>query len=116
MKQHPGFSATIMKPLLRFREYAEIAGSHHERWDGKGYPEKLAGGEVPLLARIVSIADAWDAMTGDRVYHKGLSTEVAIDILDAEKDDGQFDPELIREFIALIREKHTETQGEKREE
>jgi response regulator RpfG family c-di-GMP phosphodiesterase len=104
MRQHPEFSATIMKPLMRFREYAEIAGSHHERWDGRGYPEGLGGEEIPLLARIVAIADAWDAMTGDRVYHKGLDAEVAIGILDAEKDEGQFDPQLIREFIALVRE------------
>ena len=105
MKQHPEFSATIMKPLLRFREYADIAGSHHERWDGKGYPEGLAGEDIPLLARIVAIADAWDAMTGDRVYHKGLAVEVAVEILETEKDDGQFDPQLIVEFIDLIREK-----------
>jgi HD-GYP domain-containing protein (c-di-GMP phosphodiesterase class II) len=111
MKQHPEFSATIMKPLLRFREYAEIAGSHHERWDGTGYPEGLAGDEIPLLARIVAIADAWDAMTGDRVYHKGKSIEVAIDILDSEKDNGQFDPKLIREFVALVREKQTAARG-----
>lgn len=108
MQQHPAFSRTIMKPLVRFREYADIAGSHHERWDGKGYPQGLAGTDIPLLARIVAIADAWDAMTGDRVYHKGQSTEVAIDILDREKDDGQFDPELIREFIALVREQGME--------
>ncbi len=105
MKQHPEFSATIMKPLLRFREYAEIAGSHHERWDGKGYPDGLAGEEIPLLARVVAIADAWDAMTGDRVYHKGLPVEEAVEILDREKDNGQFDPHLVREFIALVRER-----------
>jgi HD-GYP domain-containing protein (c-di-GMP phosphodiesterase class II) len=104
MEQHPGFSRTIMKPLMRFREYAEIAGSHHERWDGSGYPEGLAGEQIPLLARIVAIADAWDAMTGDRVYRKGMSVQTAIGILDDEKDSGQFDPELIRVFVRLIRE------------
>lgn len=104
MKQHPAFSKTIMKPLVRFQEYAEIAGSHHENWDGSGYPDGIKGEDIPLLARIVAIADAWDAMTGDRVYRKGMTDQVAIDILDREKDKGQFDPKLIREFIALVRE------------
>ena len=104
MKQHPSFSRTIMKPLVRFQEYAEIAGAHHEHWDGTGYPDGLAGEEIHLLARIVAIADAWDAMIGDRIYRKGMSHLDAVNILDAEKDKGQFDPVLIREFIALIRE------------
>ncbi len=106
MRQHPGFSKTIMKPLVRFREYAEIAGSHHEHWDGSGYPDGLKGEEIPLLARIVAIADAWDAMTGDRVYRKGMPVEKAIAILDREKDDGQFDPKLIRVFIDLVRHEY----------
>ena len=93
-----------MKPMVRFREYAEIAGSHHEHWDGSGYPEGLKGEEIHLLARIVAIADAWDSMIGDRVYRKGMTTTRALEILDAEKDSGQFDPTLIREFIAMIRE------------
>ena len=106
MKQHPTFSRTIMKPLIRFAEYAEIAGAHHEHWDGSGYPEGLAGEEIHLLARIVAIADAWDAMIGDRIYRKGMAVEKAINILDREKDKGQFDPKLIREFVAMIREEH----------
>ena len=106
MKQHPTFSKSIMKPLGRFREYAEIAGSHHEHWNGKGYPDGLKGEEIPQLARIVAIADAWDAMTGDRVYRKGMPVAKAIAILDAEKDDGQFDPQLIRAFIELIRQEY----------
>lgn len=106
MKQHPTFSKTIMKPLVRFREYAEIAGSHHEHWNGKGYPDGLKGEEIPLLARIVAIADAWDAMTGDRVYRKGMPVEKAISILDEEKDDGQFDPQLIRAFIELVHDEY----------
>ncbi len=107
MKQHPTFSKSIMKPLVRFEEYAEIAGSHHEHWNGKGYPEGIAGEDIHLLARIVAIADAWDAMVGDRVYRKGMPVQTALDILDREKDDGQFDPQLIRVFIDLIREEQT---------
>jgi HD-GYP domain-containing protein (c-di-GMP phosphodiesterase class II) len=106
MRQHPGFSKTIMKPLVRFREYAEIAGSHHEHWDGSGYPEGLKGEEIHLLARIVAIADAWDSMIGDRVYRKGMPVADALAILEAEQDSGQFDPRLIREFIEMIRQEH----------
>jgi HD-GYP domain-containing protein (c-di-GMP phosphodiesterase class II) len=104
MQQHPGFTAAIMRPLVRFRAFAEIAAWHHERWDGAGYPDGLAGEAIPLLARIVAIADAWDAMTGDRIYRKGMPVEKALGILEAEADSGQFEPELIRTFIAMVRE------------
>lgn len=104
MRQHPTFTASIIKPLMRFRAFAEIAAWHHERWDGQGYPHGLAGEEIPLLARIVAIADTWDAMTADRIYRKGMSIEKAVSILEAEVDSGQFDPELIRDFIAMVRE------------
>jgi HAMP domain-containing protein len=104
MQQHPEFSKTILKPLVRFREYAQIAGSHHEHWDGSGYPDGLQGEKIPLLARIVGIADAWDAMTGDRIYRKGMSVAQALAILEREKDSGQFDPKLIRVFIELVQE------------
>ena len=109
MRQHPKFSKTIMKPLVRFREFAEIAGCHHEHWDGSGYPDGLKGEEIHLLARIVAIADAWDSMTGDRVYRKGMPIARALEILDEEKDAGQFDPRLLREFLAMMREEYTET-------
>jgi HD-GYP domain-containing protein (c-di-GMP phosphodiesterase class II) len=106
MKKHPVMSAAIMRPLKRFSSFAEIAAWHHERWDGTGYPDGLQGEEIPLLARIVAIADAWDAMTGDRVYRPGMPVEKALRILVAEQDQGQFDPELIGEFIRMIREEN----------
>jgi len=102
MKQHPASTAKIMKPLKRFKEFAEIAAWHHERWDGKGYPDGLKGEKIPLLARIVCIADTWDAMTGDRIYRKGMTVVKALSILDKEKDHGQWDPALIRAFIEMI--------------
>jgi HAMP domain-containing protein len=113
MQQHPEFTAAIMRPLTRFRVFAEIAAWHHERWDGKGYPDGLAGEEIPLLARIVAIADAWDAMTGDRIYRKGMPVEKALGILEAEADRGQFDPTLIRLFTAAVREEVADGGGNK---
>ncbi len=102
MRSHPEMTAAIMRPLKRFREFAEIAAWHHERWDGAGYPDGLQGEAIPLLARIVSIADTWDAMTGDRVYRKGMSVERALSILERERDSGQWDPHLLATFIELI--------------
>jgi putative nucleotidyltransferase with HDIG domain len=103
MKSHPVMTATIMRPLKRFKEFAEIAAWHHERWDGQGYPDGLKGEQIPLLARIVAIADTWDAMTGDRVYRRGMTVETAVSILEQEVDSGQWDPGLMAEFIRMIR-------------
>lgn len=102
MKKHPELTASIMRPLKRFKAFAEIAAWHHERWDGNGYPDGLQGEQIPLLARIVSIADTWDAMTGDRVYRKGMSIDTALSILKREQHDGQWDPALLASFIEMI--------------
>jgi HD-GYP domain-containing protein (c-di-GMP phosphodiesterase class II) len=104
IKKHPVDSAIIMRPLVRLKAYSEIAAWHHEHWDGSGYPDGLAGEEIPLLARIVSIADSWDAMTGARVYHDGMPIEQGLEILEREKDNGQWDPQLVRAFIEAIRD------------
>jgi len=103
MQRHPVLTATIMRPLNRFTAFAEIAAWHHERWDGNGYPDGLKGEAIPLLARIVAIADTWDAMTGDRVYRKGMSAEKALSIMQREQDSGQWDPALVRIFIDMVR-------------
>ena len=104
MRSHPEHTATIMRPLKRFKEFAEIAAWHHERWDGTGYPDGLREEGIPLLARVVSIADTWDAMTGDRVYRKGMPKEKALAILRAERDSGQWDPHLLGIFIDMVGE------------
>ncbi|MCP4406403.1 MAG: HD-GYP domain-containing protein [Gammaproteobacteria bacterium] len=109
MKLHPQHGKTIMKPLLRFKAFTQIAAWHHEHWDGSGYPDGLKGEEIPLLARIVSIADTWDAMTGDRIYRKGMTKARAIGILQVERHHGQWDPQLLGEFIAIIEEELTST-------
>jgi putative nucleotidyltransferase with HDIG domain len=103
MRNHPVMTASIMRPLKRFKAFAEIAAWHHERWDGDGYPDGLKGEQIPLLARIVSIADTWDAMTGDRVYRKGMSVQQGLAILEAERESGQWDPQLLARFIEMLR-------------
>nr|CRH06111.1 protein of unknown function, containing HAMP linker domain [Candidatus Magnetococcus massalia] len=106
MKSHPVMTAAIMRPLKRFKAFAEIAAWHHERWDGQGYPDGLKGEEIPMLARIVCIADTWDAMTGDRVYRKGMPQEKALAIFENERDSGQWDPALVDAFINMMKQQH----------
>jgi len=103
IKEHPRLTSEILAPLETSNYYSAIARSHHERWDGNGYPDGLYGEDIPLLARIVAIADAWDAMTSNRVYRLGVSDQVALTILEKEKDWGQWDPYLLEEFIKVIR-------------
>jgi putative nucleotidyltransferase with HDIG domain len=99
IKEHPRLTSEILAPLETSNYYSSIARSHHERWDGNGYPDGLNGENIPLLARIVAVADAWDAMTTNRVYRLGMSEKMALKILEKEKDWGQWDPYLIEEFI-----------------
>jgi len=103
IKEHPRLTSEILAPLETSNCYSSIARSHHERWDGNGYPDGLNGENIPLLARIVAVADAWDAMTTNRVYRLGMSEKMALKILEKEKDWGQWDPYLIEEFIKIIR-------------
>lgn len=104
IKEHAQLTAEILRPLEKFKHFSDIARSHHERWDGKGYPDGLSGEDIPLLARIVAIADTWDAMVSNRVYRKGMGKEKALSIFEKEWDMGQWDPYLVREFISLIKE------------
>ena len=104
IKQHPMMTSEILDTLETSGHFAAIARSHHERWDGTGYPDGLNGEDIPLLARIVSIADAWDAMTSDRVYREAMTENIALDIFEREKDSGQWDPYLLDKFIKLIRQ------------
>lgn len=108
IRRHPIDTVKIMQPLEHLKEFMDIAMLHHERWDGGGYPDGLKGTTIPLLSRIVAIADTWDAMVGDRVYRKALPQNKALAILEKERDLGQWDPELLDAFIEMIREKNAE--------
>lgn len=105
MKQHPEIGYRIAVSTPQLEHIAEYILYHHERWDGRGYPKALSGEEVPLVARILSLADAYDAMTEDRVYRKALSKEEAIE--EIKRNAGsQFDPSLAEIFIDLLNEGH----------
>ncbi len=101
MKQHPIIGAEkVLMPNESLRDLIPIVKYHHENWDGSGYPEKLKGDEIPLSARIVSVADAYHALISDRPYRKGLSVQKACEIL--KMGSGiQWDSNLIRQFIQI---------------
>jgi len=106
MKRHPeiGYRIAISSPDLI--PIAESILCHHERWDGKGYPQKLSGTNIPLLSRILTVVDAYDAMTQDRVYRKAMSHEEAME--EILKNSGtQFDPQIVQVFHDIVCQTHT---------
>jgi putative two-component system response regulator len=97
---HPDNGGKILKPLRSLAGVREVVLSHHERYDGNGYPRGLSGDGIPLLARIVSIADSYDAMTTTRSYRKALSRETALTEL--RRNAGRmWDPGLVEAFVSL---------------
>ncbi|MDN5298572.1 MAG: hypothetical protein PWP51_1125 [Clostridiales bacterium] len=103
MKRHPEIGYRILSSVNDLSEIASHVLAHHERWDGKGYPKGLQGEAIPYLARVISVADAYDAMTSNRSYRQGLSVMEAIDEL--KRFSGiQFDPEIVDVFVQLISE------------
>ena len=103
MRSHPNQGARIVEPIPFMGEAVEIVRSHHERFDGSGYPLGLAGEEIPLSARIFAIADSFDAMTSDRPYRSALSTEEAVKEILAGSGT-QFDPTCVEAFEVLAAE------------
>lgn len=97
MKSHPEKSAEILEGFKPFEMAAKYAKHHHERYDGRGYPDGLKGEDIPLFSRIILIADTFDAMTSTRPYRKGLPYEVAFEELH-EFSGSQFDPYLVEKF------------------
>lgn len=104
IKKHPQWGKELLSPVLKDKgsnQYLKLLESivlyHHENWDGSGYPEGLRGEEIPLSARIVAIADTYDALTSDRCYRKAYTHEEAISIMSEEKH--RFDPSLWKIFI-----------------
>lgn len=100
MRRHPSIGAEIVSPIRFLADAVEIVRSHHERWDGGGYPRGLRGEQIPLAARIFALADSFDAMTSDRPYRDAMPVERAL----GEIADGvgtQFDPDVAGAFLEL---------------
>lgn len=98
MRKHPVEGARMIEGISYLAPAIPIVLHHHERWDGKGYPHGLQGEEIPEEARLISVADTFDAMTSDRPYRKALSLETAkIEII--KHANGQFDPRMVETFL-----------------
>ena len=100
-KKHPGFGKDILSPIDFLHPLIPGVHCHHERWDGNGYPVGLKAQEIPLMARIISVADVYDAMTSDRAYRKALPHDATMNELD-RCAGSQFDPELANDFAKAI--------------
>jgi HD-GYP domain-containing protein (c-di-GMP phosphodiesterase class II) len=101
MEQHSEIGERILRNVDDYSEIADIVRSHHERIDGMGYPDGLPGDEIPILARIIGVADAYDAMTSDRPYRDALPSRVARMRL-AQAVETQFDTAVVAAFEAIL--------------
>ena len=101
MKKHPAIGYRIAMASKELISIAEYILGHHERWDGKGYPQGLSGEKIPLLDRAISVVDAYDAMTNDRPYRKAMTREDAIAEI-SDNSGSQFDPEIAALFLTLV--------------
>jgi hypothetical protein len=110
MREHPTIGARIVSDLDFLKGAREVVLYHHERYDGKGYPEGLAGELIPLEARIAKVADAFDAMLSNRPYRASLGLEKAVSELENGKGT-EFDPIVVDAFIGLVRTKQVDLPG-----
>lgn len=102
IKKHPCIGSHIIGHFDIWSKEQRVIRAHHERWDGRGYPDGLRGEEIPYLARIIAVADVYDALTSDRSYRSKMSAEKAAEIL-KENSGAQFDPEILGLFTDLLR-------------
>jgi putative nucleotidyltransferase with HDIG domain len=100
IKEHPARGESILKPVVELREIARVVRAHHEQYDGKGYPDGLKGREIPLGARIMSLADTYDSITSDRPYRKAASHRHAVKEI-IRCSSTQFDPEVVDHFLEI---------------
>ena len=104
MRKHPEYGAKIMEPVKRFGTLLPYMYHHHEKFAGEGYPFHLKGDQIPLIARIITVADSFDAITSDRPYRKGRPVSYAIEEL-KRCSGSQFDPEVVNAFLRFLEEK-----------
>lgn len=104
MRQHTTIGESICRPMRSLRPVLPIIRHHHERWDGSGYPDGLCGEKIPLLARILQIADIYDAITSRRSYKAAFGSDEALELMRQEVDRGWRDPALFELFLGVIKE------------
>jgi len=99
MQRHPVIGEEIIREIAFLEPARPLVRHHHERWDGGGYPDGLAGEEIPLVARVFALADALDALTSDRPYRAAVGIAKAREVI--ERSDGQFDPAVLEAFATI---------------
>ena len=102
IKSHARVGRELLRRSNVFSDLAEMVGEHHERWDGNGYPDGKKGDEISIGGQILAVADAFEAMTADRVYRRAMKVDVALSILEKERGK-QFSPKVVDIFIDLVR-------------
>lgn len=115
MKQHPAIGEHICARLKSFRLVLPIIRHHHERWDGSGYPDGLRGEAIPLTARVLQIADVYDALTTQRPYRGAVAPDEAWKILQEEVNHGWWEGHLVREFRAMMSDQDLGSAAKKEE-
>lgn len=103
MKQHPITGEMICRPLKSLRKVLPLIRSHHEHWNGSGYPDGLQGEDIPLLARILQVVDVYDALITERPYKAALTHEEAARVMSQEAESGLWDAKLVDEFFQMLR-------------
>ena len=103
VRRHPTYAYELLSPISFLRPSLDIPYSHHERWDGKGYPQGLSGEQIPLAARIFTVVDVWDALTSDRPYRQAIPASEAL-VYIHEHAGSQFDPQVVKVFQSVITE------------
>lgn len=101
IESHPSKGVGLAEPLNLAPQEKAIIRHHHEHWDGRGYPDGLSGERIPVLCRLVSLGDVFDALTSDRPYRRRLSVRQALEVI-REQAGKQFDPHLAKEFLRIV--------------
>jgi putative two-component system response regulator len=102
MRQHPLVGENICKPLRSLRLVLPIIRHHHEHWDGSGYPDRLAGEAIPLLARVLQVVDVYDALRTERPYKPAHSHQQARETMHAEAESGLWDGAIVGELFSML--------------
>jgi HD-GYP domain-containing protein (c-di-GMP phosphodiesterase class II) len=101
MRQHPSIGAQIMSPIRMLKDIIPGIRNHHETWDGTGYPDHLKGDEIPMVARIIGVADTFDAMTTTRPYQQAMTLDYVLQKM-RSMSGSRFDPVVVEAFIAAV--------------
>ncbi len=101
MRAHPGIARELLAPISFLQDAIDVPAHHHERWDGRGYPDGLAGEEIPLAARVFAVVDVWDALCSDRPYRRAWTAEAVTRHL-RENAGHHFDPAVVEAFLAMV--------------